>query len=516
MKNKRLMFNLFSSVFAFMVQMGINFILAPIIVRKLGNEAYGFIGLANNFVSYATILTVALNSMATRFITIEIHKNNIEKANKYYSSVFFCNIILSLIICIVSIITILNLNSIIQIPDELYIDVKLTFSLIFLSFIISLINTAFSIATFVKNRIDIASVRQIVANVIKMVVLLVLFMYFKPKIYYIGIATIVFSLYILFSNLKITKKILPELKINIKYFNYKKVKTLILSGIWNSINSLGTVLLTGLDLLIANLFIGPYAMGILSISKIMPTAFETLLATFGGVFAPQFTIMYSQNKIEDLVKEIKFSIKLLSLIMIVPISGFIAFGTEFYTLWLPEKSHNEILQIQILSILTIAPYAFSAFIYTLHYLDTITNKLKRPVLCTLIMSIINILIVIIALNVTDLGVYAIAGISSILWILKVVIFNPINAAYNLKIKLTTFYPPLLKAIKCMIIILLLFLIVEKYFIIDSWKDLLFSTGVSGVLGYIISFIMILNKQEKIRIKRIINDKLMKSSIVKEK
>ena len=42
-KNKRLMINLISSIIALAVQMGISLVLTPILVEKLGNEAYGFI-----------------------------------------------------------------------------------------------------------------------------------------------------------------------------------------------------------------------------------------------------------------------------------------------------------------------------------------------------------------------------------------------------------------------------------------------------------------------------------------
>ena len=85
---KRLFINLTASIVSFFVQLAINFFLSPYLVEHLGDAAYGFIGLANNFVSYASILTVALNSMASRFISIEINRQNHKKANEYYSSIF--------------------------------------------------------------------------------------------------------------------------------------------------------------------------------------------------------------------------------------------------------------------------------------------------------------------------------------------------------------------------------------------------------------------------------------------
>ena len=411
-KNKRLMINLISSIIALAVQMGISLVLTPILVEKLGNEAYGFIGLANNFVSYATIITVALNSMASRFITIAIHRNEEKKANEYFSSVFLANIIMSVVILILLILMIANLNSLLDVPSYLEQDVKITFILVFINFIITLLSTVFTVATFVKNRVDLSSIQQTIGNLLKVVAIIILFWLFQPKIYFISIAAIVYTLYVMIANIHLTKKLAPELKIDVKNFKGSAVLELIKSGLWNSLSNLSSILLNGLDLLIANLFIDSVAMGTLSIAKTIPTAVLTLLGTISRVFLPQFTILYSKNKINELVGETKFSIKVLSLIMIVPLAGFIVFGQAFFTLWLPSKTPNEIIQIQILSVLTLLPNLVSSYIYTLYSINTVTNKLKVPVIVTLVLGVVSVIITYILVKTTNLGVYAIAGVSS--------------------------------------------------------------------------------------------------------
>ena len=498
-KNKRLMINLIASMISFIVQMGISFILTPIIVGKLGDEAYGFIGLANNFVSYATVLTLALNSMASRFITIAIHRGEKRKANIYFSSVFIMNIIVSILVLIASAIMIINLDKILNIPEYLDTDVKITFALAFTNFILSLLSTVYTIATFVKNRMDLSYIQQIIGNLLKVVILVIVFAFFKPKIYYISIGAIAYTLYVFIANIKLTKKLAPELKIKLKNYRWKYIVELLKSGIWNSLNNLSTILLQGVDLLITNIFIDSASMGILSISKTVPTAIATLLSTISNVFLPQFTILYSKNKKEELVNETKFSIKVLSLIMIVPIAGFIVFGKSFFSLWLPSKSEAEIMQIQILSILTLLPNLVSSYIYTLYSINTVTNKLKIPVLVTLAMGILSVIVTYILLKVTNLGVYAVAGVSSLLLLLRVLAFVPIYAAMNLKVKLTTFYKPLIKSIIVSIFIIGMFLIGEHFVQINTWTNLIFIAMIFGGIGYGLSFITLLNKNEKIKI-----------------
>lgn len=325
-KKKRLLINLISNIISFMLQLGISFILTPIITQKVGTAAYGFIGLSNNFISYASIFTVIINSMASRFITFEITKGNIEKANKYYSSVFFMNIIMSIVIAIISLIFIININSFLEIPLEIENDVKITFALAFINLILSIMSTIFTIATYVKDRLDLEAIRNIIGNIIKALFLIIVFSFLQPKIYYITIGGIIFTVIILLTNITLTKKLIPQLRIKIKNFDKKSILILVKSGIWNSITNLSKILLTGLDLLIANLFISAEAMGLLSIAKTIPTTIENLLSTIANIFSPRFVILYSQRKIRELVAEVNYSTKIIAFIMIVPIA-------RIYNIW---------------------------------------------------------------------------------------------------------------------------------------------------------------------------------------
>jgi len=496
MDKKRVLINLTSNILSFIVQLGINFILTPIIVMKVGDAAYGFVGLANNFVSYATIFTIVINSMASRYITVEYVNKKKEEANKYYSSVFFMNVILSILILIFTIIFIININSLLNIPGNLIIDVKMTFVLSFINLALSLFNTVFNIAAFVSNRIDLTSFRNIIGNFIKTLVLIFLFSLFKPKIYYIVLSTVIMTLYLLISNYKLSKKLCPDLIIKKDKFDYNNIKILAKSGIWNSINSLSKTLLTGLDLLIANIFVGPFEMGVLSIAKTIPTAVESLLATFSNTFNPQFVLLYSEGKKEELLKTVNFSLKIIGLIMLVPLAGVIAFGVPFFHLWLPAKTNEEIIKIQILSILSMLPFIVSASNYTLFVLDSVTNKLKRPVIATLVMSISSTITTIILLKVTNLGIYAIAGVSSIYWIFKVFFFNTINAAANIHVKWYTFFLPFIKNLCCFFIILIFFIFINRIITINSWISFGTNMLIFGIIGYIFCFLFLLSKEEK--------------------
>ena len=135
-ENKKLIINLLSSIIAFGINLIIGFYLSPYIVKNLGVEANGFISLANNFITYASLVTIALNSMSGRFITIAIHQSDYEKANKYYNAVFGGNLITASVLAVPAVVSVIKLEYLINIPSNLIFDVKILFSIIFINYFI--------------------------------------------------------------------------------------------------------------------------------------------------------------------------------------------------------------------------------------------------------------------------------------------------------------------------------------------------------------------------------------------
>lgn len=126
-KNKQLLVNMIASLATLAINLIIGFCFTPIVVNKAGGEAYGFVSLSNSMINYITIFTIALNSVAGRFITIKIHQNKIKEANEYFTSVLVANIIISLILITFGVPIIMFLDKIINIPVYLVKSTKILF-----------------------------------------------------------------------------------------------------------------------------------------------------------------------------------------------------------------------------------------------------------------------------------------------------------------------------------------------------------------------------------------------------
>ena len=449
--NKKLVLTLFANFAAFAVNMAMNFFLAPYIISNIGADAYGFVSLAENFTSYAQVITIALNTMAARYITIYYAKKEFDKANRYFTSVLYANIILSLVFLVPAIILIIYLEYVINIPTDLIRDVKLLFSVTFLSFFVTLVGTAYATSTFAANRKDLEAKRYIESHVVKVAAVLLMFIVFSPKVTYVGIASLFAAIYIFITNYQYTKKLTPELEARRKHFNFLSLVEVIKSGVWNSLSRLGNLLSTGLDLLVTNLLINPLAMGVLSISKVIPNALGGIIGTIDRVFAPACTIAYANNDKEQLLREIRKSILVLSCLTNLCIAGLTLLGAPFYRLWTPDVDSRTLL---FLSVLGMMYCVVEGPIQCIWNLFVIVNKLKVNCIVNLLSGFVSIFVLYVLLKTTDYGVFAVATVNSVIATLRTLLFTVPYAAKCVGIKKRVFYIPVLKSVVALAVSLL--------------------------------------------------------------
>ena len=247
MKHRQLAFNIAANFVSVMVSLLVSLLLTPYIVANIGKEAYSFVPISNNFVQYMTILTVAMTSMTARFVTLSMHKGEEEKAKSYFSTAFFTNLSIALVSLTAGFFIVMFLDRLIDIPQEILGDVRLLFIFMFLMFFVNVSTNIFSVPAFSVNRIDVTGMVTLVSILVRLLVIILAFVFFPPHVYYIGLSILAYMLIQGILNYFFSRRLMPALKIEFRRFDMKLAKELGSSGIWSSFNQLSTVLLTGLD-----------------------------------------------------------------------------------------------------------------------------------------------------------------------------------------------------------------------------------------------------------------------------
>ena len=507
---KQMYINLIAQTIAYAVNLGISFFLTPYIVNHIGVEANGFVGLANNFIEYAQLITVALNSMAGRFITIKLHQKNEKEANKYFTSVFFANLFLAIVLTIVFSFVIVFLDKLLNISAGLVIDIKILWILIFANFIVSLFASIFSVSTFFANRLDKTAISNIRGILIKAIILVVCYTFFKPFTFYVGIAMLALGINNLISHIVYKKKLVPQLKIDKNNFDIKYVKELVSSGIWNSVSKLSSILSSGLDLLITNIFVNSVAMGVMNLSKTVSNIVLSLFGTLASIFAPQLTISYAEGDVGGMKNQLISSIKLMGLFSAIPIAILVGFGKEFYQLWVPTQNAD---LLELLTIITCFNLIFALPLEPLYNIFTVKNKIKISSIALISFSVCSILTVFIGLNFIhneDAKIIYIVAVGAFYNVLRLLTFLPIYGAKCLDFKVSTFYPPILKNVLSVVILVVIAFAINFVFGINSWLKMCIACVILGILGLVINVFILFNKEERIENIEFLKNKLKKN------
>jgi O-antigen/teichoic acid export membrane protein len=334
-----------------------------------------------------------------------------------------------------------------------------------------------------------------------------MFTVFVPRVWYVGFTKFICGFWVIVTNIYYTRTLIPTLRFDKMAVKFSAVKELIKVGIWNSVQQLSTILINGCDMLITNLYIDAASMTLLGFAKTIPNYLMSIIGIVSGSFGPRMTILYGQGDMDEFVKYVKNAIKVCGFICSVPILGFIAFGTHFFHLWLPILTNGEVMTVQILSVLILAQTIFDVYIYPLYTVTQVTARLRLPVLVSLGIGVANIFGSILLCIYTDLGVYAIQIVSSVLLTARVFLFAPIYAAYILNQKWWIFYCPLLRGTASSALTVGMFLGILHFVTVDSWIMLIVMAVICGCIGYTVNFFIVLDRTEKEMVKEIVAKKL---------
>jgi O-antigen/teichoic acid export membrane protein len=499
-KNKKTIINLTCSVMVLITNILVGFFLSPYIVSNIGVEANGFVTLANNFVSYAQLIVTALNSMATRFITIPYVKKDYKTANLYYNSVFWGNLIIVAVLIVPATYFIAKMDNIIDIPSDIVFDVKLLFAFVFFNFFLPTAFPNWDCGTYITNRLDRTYIPQMFTALLRCVCLYVLLKFLKPHVWYVGMVYSIVAVITLAVAGFNTHNLTPELKIRLKphkrICSKKAIKDLVGAGIWNSISSAGITLLNGLDLIICNIFISSTAMGVLSLAKILSNYMEQFSQSITRVFAPELLIYYAKGDTNQLLKDINRACKITTVFLIVPLSGIIVMSEDFFRLWVPSQDAKLLSQ---LAIVTCIGYAFTSGIQVLYLVFSITNKVRTNAIIILISGVVSTAIVFVLLKTTNLGIYAVAGVSVMVCLVKNMLYTIPYAGIYLGLKKTQFYPQVIFSIVLTLVTSVIGYVIRRLFVIDNWGSFLICAAVIAIVGYAVNILVFLNKEEKRKI-----------------
>lgn len=327
-----------------------------VLLEALGVQDYGIYNVVGGFVALFAVVSGALTSAISRFITFELGKGDILILKRTFSNAIVVLIGISLFVILLGETAGLWFfhHKLIIPPDRL--DAAFwVFQLAIAAFMISLLSTPFNACIIAHERMDAFAYISILEVIAKLVICFAVMHSPIDRLIFYSLllcftSIIVFSIYILYC-----KRHFAECRGTLE-FDHKITKNMFSYAGWSFIGSSGWILRSQGGTILLNLFGGPIVNAANAIAISLSSSVSNFANCITNAFTPQITKSYASGNFHDLNKLLIYGPKV-SFFMLFIIALPVILNTGFILhLWLgkvPEHSVEFVRLILLMSLLEI-------------------------------------------------------------------------------------------------------------------------------------------------------------------
>ena len=420
---KRFTTNLISNIIYFILNLLIGLAIVPFFLDSLGEAAYGLIPLATSLTSYVTIVINVLNASISRYLTIDLQKSDVERANETFNTAICGS--LAVVIALIPVIIVVSLIApyFFNIGEESVTSVFWLFALILASVVIRAWSSNFMVTLFAYNRLDLRNYVNIAYILIQVVLVIFLFTILHPSLEFVGFSYLAASVFALLLSYILSRKTCPFLKINAQYFSRKRFFEISGMSVWVLFTYMGGLLNASIGQMMANKLFGEIAGTEYSLAFMWYTLLIGIASLLTTVFTPMIYSYYSRNDREGLLRFTKLSIRCVGFGMALLVSLISIFAPQLLTIWIGE----EYVRIAPLVCLLIIPVLLRTQADCVSPIFMAYRKVRVPAIANLSIGILNISLCLIFASYLNIGIY---GIALSLIITSIVSNFIVDALYN--------------------------------------------------------------------------------------
>jgi len=495
-ERRQVRINSISSLVYFVLNAAVGLWLVPYLIGEIGVDGYGLIALAVSLTAYVALAAGSVNSSISRFLSIDINRDDFDSANETFNSALLGVSIGILLVFPILWVLAANIGEIVKVSPRFADSAPDLFLLLIIAFFITFVRNIFTAPAFAKNRLDLIFFGQGLETLIKVGVLVVLMGILASDVDVVGYATLIGAVIALFYGLALWRKFAPYLTVSLKALRFSRFSELFAMSGWITVNQTGAILFLNVDLLIANLFIGATGAGYFGALLQLSIALRSLSAVLAGVVTPLVFSRYAKDRTDELVAVARTGIKYLGLLVALPVGVVCAAAHPLLTLWLGE----EFAEFAPLVWFMMFHLAANVAVRPLFAVQQAANSVRGPAIVTLLLGASHVVLSIVFVTLFDWGLYGIAISGIITLSLKNSIYTLIHAARLLQQPFWTFAGPVLAALASATIAALVFTAIRELITVDSWVMLIVASGVTTLIYVGFAWTVILGNEDRVSLR----------------
>jgi len=440
--------NLLANILYFLVNVVIGIFLVPYFVSCLGIAAYGLIPLAASITGYAAIVIQSLNTSVSRFLTIDLQREDYAAANRTFNTALFGLTAVILLMVPIVLAVAWFIPSIFHVPVGQERGATFLFLGVCTSFLIRSWTGNFTVQLFAYNRLDLQNLVDITNVIVQTGLIVLLFTLFGPDLVLVGMAYLVGAAVASGISIILARQVCPHLRLSINAFDHTRVKDLCEMGGWVVINNIGSLLFLQIDLIVVNLLFGATSAGEYAIALQWVILLRAFAGVLSGVLTPTIFSYYARKQTESLIRITKSAVKLMGLAMALPIGLVCGFAPQLLTVWVGSEFTN----LALLLVLLTVHLSINLAVFPIFSINVVHNKVRVPGILTLVMGFGNFALAVALPLLTGWGYYGVAAAGAIVLTLKNAFFTPWYAAKVLGVEVHIFTRSILPGIAATVLV----------------------------------------------------------------
>lgn len=434
--------NFISNVIYFVLSIVIGLMLVPFFLDTLGKAAYGLIPLATSITSYVTLIIDSLNTSISRFLTIDLQRADVKRANETFNTALFGTLGVILLLIPFALAAAWYAPVFFNIGDQSKTGVFLLFALIFGSVLIRAWSSNFMVTLFAYNRLDLQNYVNCVNRFMQIILIVTLFRYFGPSLVLVGLSYAGTAVTTLVISSILSKRTCPFLKISPASFVRSRLKEIGGMSTWVLINSVGLLLNTQISLIVVNKLFGEVAGTEYSLAAVWSSLLINIAALVTNLLTPMTYSYYAKQDREGLIHFTSMTIKIIGLSMALPIAFICIFSPQLLTIWVG----SEYAHLAPLIWICVAPVIIKIMTSCIAPITVAYNRVRSLVFLTLPMGFLNVILALLLPSFFNIGIYGVALAELITVLLRYGVINPLFIAYVMQIPIFTYLKKMLYGI----------------------------------------------------------------------
>lgn len=484
--------NLAANIGYFVVNIIVGILLVPYFVSTLGVAAYGLIPLATSITGYVAIIVQSLNTAVSRFLTVDLQREDYTAANRTFNTAFFGLTAVVLLMIPVVIAVAYYVPVIFSVPSGQENGSTLLFLGVCTALLLRSWSGNFTVQLFAYNRLDLQNIVNLTNFIVQTGLIVLSFTLFGPNLAFVGGAYIAGALVASAISIVLAKRICQHLSISVRSFDRSKIRDLCGMGWWVSVGYIGGLLFSNIDLIVVNMIFGAPSAGEYAIAQQWSILIQTIGGLLAGILTPMVISYYARGQIETLTRVLKSSIKMMGLALALPIGYICGFARELITIWVGEERAF----LALLVVILVLPQLINQVVTPLLSVNVAYNRTRIPGIVTILMGILNLLLAIILSLFTDLGYYGVALAGIIIVTFKHAFFNPWYAGRILGIPTRSISAFILPGIIATILVWGVTAIISNIFVVTTLSSLISIGSIITIIYLVIMWSVGLDNYER--------------------